>query len=981
MDGRFTDGDITALIPGLDVGLVAAVIVDVRQDDTPLVYVNPAFETLTGYPAATVLGQNCRFLQATDRDQPSRLALRRAVEARQPLTATIRNYRRDGSAFLNELTLTPLRDAADTVTHMLGFLTDVTATRRFEALLNRIPDPLLAFDREWVTTFANAAAAGTAGLAPIARVGQELLSTLPEAAGTLAFQAARRALETGVNQKVTTYSRRLNRDMETIAYPTEDGVAVLLRDVTAERQALLDLQASQERFQKIFQASPLAIIMTRLTDGKFVDANPAFLRLTGYDLEDLIGITSLELWANPADQAALLQMIREGRSIVDHHVTYRVRSGDISEATIAVVVVEIAGEPCIVTLLRDIRDERLAQRRLEASEQQARHSAEELQRTLNLSLDLITTIDAQGCFVRVNAASQRLLGYPPEALIGRAYLDFVHPDDRKRSIEGAATLQAVQELTTFQNRYVRRDGSVIWLDWTSVRLPDGLIYAIARDVTERRAVTEDLAFLAAIVRASTDAIIGLTLDGTVRSWNGGAELMYGYPAADMLGRKITEIVPPELLSEEQQLLARAARGEYTPAIETTRLSRTGIRIPVQLSIAPIFDSEGTVVGMSKIAQDISGRRESERQILQLNARLQRQLEHLTALREIEQAIASSLDLTVTLGVVLDNVRHQVMADAVTVLLLDPHQLTLNYAGTRGFVTASPQGHAVRLGEEVAGRVALTRQPVVLDDLRGIPMTLEWQGLLEREGLSAYAAVPLIARGRVLGVIEVLSHHPFDAGSGWLEILQTLAGQAAIAVDNAQLFLDLERGNFDLNLAYQETIEGWARALDLRDHETEGHSRRVTEQTVELCRALGVSSEHLVHVRRGALLHDIGKMGIADAILLKPGPLTDDEWVQMRRHPGYAVELLTPIQFLRPALDIPHHHHEKWDGSGYPAGLKGSAIPLTARAFAVVDVYDALTNDRPYRAAWPRERALAHLQAQAGTHFDPAVVQVFLTLLS
>ena len=177
----------------------------------------------------------------------------------------------------------------------------------------------------------------------------------------------------------------------------------------------------------------------------------------------------------------------------------------------------------------------------------------------------------------------------------------------------------------------------------------------------------------------------------------------------------------------------------------------------------------------------------------------------------------------------------------------------------------------------------------------------------------------------------------------------LAGQAAIAVDNAQLFAELERKNLELRLAYDETIEGWARALDLRDKETEGHSRRVTEMTVALCQQLGASPEQLVHVRRGALLHDIGKMGIRDAVLLKPGKLTDEEWVEMRKHPGYAVDLLSPIEFLRPALDIPQYHHEKWDGSGYPLGLSGEAIPLTARAFAVVDVYDALTSDRPYRA--------------------------------
>ncbi len=186
-------------------------------------------------------------------------------------------------------------------------------------------------------------------------------------------------------------------------------------------------------------------------------------------------------------------------------------------------------------------------------------------------------------------------------------------------------------------------------------------------------------------------------------------------------------------------------------------------------------------------------------------------------------------------------------------------------------------------------------------------------------------------------------------------------------------------NAELTGAYDATIEGWSRALDLRDKETEGHSRRVTEMTLRLARALGLPEEALVQARRGALLHDIGKMGVPDAILLKPGPLTDDEWEIMRRHPTLAYEMLSPIAFLRPALGIPYCHHEKWDGSGYPNGLVGEAIPLAARLFAVVDVWDALLSDRPYRPGWPVDRVRTHIQAGAGSHFDPQVVAAFLTL--
>ena len=177
--------------------------------------------------------------------------------------------------------------------------------------------------------------------------------------------------------------------------------------------------------------------------------------------------------------------------------------------------------------------------------------------------------------------------------------------------------------------------------------------------------------------------------------------------------------------------------------------------------------------------------------------------------------------------------------------------------------------------------------------------------------------------------------------------------------------------------YDAALEGLSRALDLRDHETEGHSVRVTELTVQVARAAGFSEEETLYARWGALLHDIGKMGVPDSILLKPGPLTPEEWEVMRRHPDIAHEMLLPVTFLRPALDIPHYHHEKWDGTGYPLGLKGEEIPVAARLFAVIDVWDALTSDRPYRAAWSRERALAHLHDLSGTHFDPRAVHAFL----
>jgi putative two-component system response regulator len=182
-------------------------------------------------------------------------------------------------------------------------------------------------------------------------------------------------------------------------------------------------------------------------------------------------------------------------------------------------------------------------------------------------------------------------------------------------------------------------------------------------------------------------------------------------------------------------------------------------------------------------------------------------------------------------------------------------------------------------------------------------------------------------------------------------------------------------------AYDSTLEGWAKALELREQETAGHSKRVVELTMKMARAFGVPEKDLIHFHRGAVLHDIGKMGVPDSILLKPGPLTEEEWVIMRRHPIYAFELLRDISYLVPSLDIPYYHHEKWDSSGYPCGLKGEEIPLSARIFAVIDVWDALLSDRPYRSALPLEQVIDFIQQESGRHFDPKVVKEFFKIIN
>jgi putative nucleotidyltransferase with HDIG domain len=364
----------------------------------------------------------------------------------------------------------------------------------------------------------------------------------------------------------------------------------------------------------------------------------------------------------------------------------------------------------------------------------------------------------------------------------------------------------------------------------------------------------------------------------------------------------------------------------------------------------------------------------------LNEQTERSLQRLTALHQIDTAISASLDLRITLNVLLDHVIMQLGADAADILLLAPYNETLEYAAGRGFRTKSIERTLVRLGRGQAGSAALSRQILTFPDLSTATPPLSRAALLMDENFVSHQVAPLVAKGQIKGVLEIFQRSPLLPDPEWLDFLETLSTQAAIAIDNAGLFERLQRSNLELSLAYDTTLEGWAHALELRDQDTEGHTQRVTELTLDLARLIGVSDANLLNIRRGALLHDIGKMGVPDSILLKPGALTPEEWEIMRRHPVYAYEMLSPIAYLRQSMDIPRYHHEKWDGTGYPFGLKGEQIPLSARIFAVVDVWDALSTDRPYRPAWDKDRALEYIRQESGQHFDPQVVKIFVEML-
>jgi HD-GYP domain-containing protein (c-di-GMP phosphodiesterase class II) len=375
-----------------------------------------------------------------------------------------------------------------------------------------------------------------------------------------------------------------------------------------------------------------------------------------------------------------------------------------------------------------------------------------------------------------------------------------------------------------------------------------------------------------------------------------------------------------------------------------------------------------------VQQELSEREHAEKQ-------LQLQLQRMNALRSIDISIVNTYMLDASLDVILEQVIAQLQVDAAAVLLLNSNHKTLNYRASSGFRTTKVEDKKFNIGEGFAGQVAEKQAILCIPNIFEMEASLDTYTMLQAEEFISYYGIPIVAKGDVKGVLEIYHRSALNPDQEWLDFMETLATEAAIVVDNISLFQELQQSNLELEIAYEKTLEGWARALELRDNQTIGHSRRVTDMTILLAKSLGVIGEDdLTNIRRGALLHDIGKMGVPDDLLLKSGPLTPKEFEQMAQHPIYAYEMLSAIPYLLPALDIPYYHHEKWDGTGYPLGLKGKQIPLSARIFAVIDVWDALISERPYRPAWSVEEATDYIKDQSNSHFDPQVVEAFLQMV-
>jgi len=795
-----------------------------------------------------------------------------------------------------------------------------------------------------------------------------------------------------------------------VTTPIMRGMA---RDVTERLRAEKALRQSEEQFRALFENSPIGIEVVDMK-GNLLTFNDAMLQPGGYSREDIQKIGNIAaLYYDPAQREEALAIFHKQGFLKDFPAQFKRRDGRPYDALLSLTPVRFKGQPCIQAIVEDVTERKESEEALAASEA-------ELRTLFAAMTDIVIVYDADGRYVKIAPTNPINLYRPPDDMLGKTVYDILPKEQADYNV--AKIGEAIQTGRVINGEYALQiDGKEKWFAVSASRLSENTAIWVAHDITNRKQAEEQIQrqveTLGALYDLSRtlsemedfDAILDVLTRRAVEATHVTFARVLLLENGDLVARSAfpVRVLDQDLQAGQREPLAahpfcqRVLEGN-DPLVLQLEGPEAGECAPFFLGIAQTLcvvplrarerplgllmlgearaaAREPFTADKMRLARSIGDQAASSLQRALLHEETQRRLRNIQALHDIDRAISGSLDLRLTLSIVLEQVASQLNVDAADVLLLDPHTQTLEYAAGRGFRSSAIQRTHLSLGEGHAGRAALERRTVSVNDLQSEIKDFVRTDLLAGEGFECYHGVPLIAKGQVKGVLEVYlrAHRTLDAER--LNFLETLAGQVAIAADNAKLFEGLQRSNTELYLAYDTTIEGWSAALDLRDKETEGHSQRVAEMTRQLARSLGIGEAELVHIRRGALLHDIGKMGVPDGILLKPDKLTDEEWKIMRQHPQFAFDMLSPIQYLRLTLDIPYSHHEKWDGSGYPRGLKGEQIPLAARIFAVVDVYDALTSDRPYRKAWTKKKTLDHIREQSGHHFDPKVVEAFLQM--
>ena len=836
-------------------------------------------------------------------------------------------------------------------------------------LLEQISDGFVALDKDWRYIYVNQKAAEMLQRKkPSDLIGKHIWTEYPEGVGQPFQLAYEKAMKEKTPIVIEDYYEPWGRWFENRIYPSVDILCILFTEITERKRVEEALRESEQKFSKIFYASPVPVSINRVSDGRYVEVNQSFLKRMGYKREEVIGHTALEIdaWLDPARRPEMLEILHGQGSLSEFEAKFRTKSGEVGIALLFREVIELAGEKHFIGTTLDITERKQVEEALLASGEQYRALFE----TAPVGIGVA---DQTGRLLAFNNAMLQPGGYTREEIQKIGSVQGLYYDQSQR-----AAVLALFEKQGFVKQYpiqfVRKDGTSYdtLLTLTPIRFEGKpCVQALVEDITDRKqaedALYESKQRFKSLSEAAFEGIMIHDM-GTIIDANQAFADLFGYSRPeDLIGLNGLQVLP--FTSESLELIKRNIGSSSTKPFDITIQGQDGslLHAETQGRDITIEGRKLRVVAM----RDISERKRAEEEIRQ-------RLGELQGLYETSNSISAEHDLNTLLGLIVENAKKLLNAASSGMYLCWPESEELELTvDTEPYI---PFGSRLHFGEGLAGRVAQTRRPLRVDDYS------TWEGrssLYEGTTLRAVLEVPMLYKGELIGVLTAdevgESTRKFTEADE--RLLSLFASQAAGAIHSARLRDDLQRSNIDLISAYDATIEGWSRAMDLRDKETEGHTLRVTEMTLDLVRAMNISKSELTHVRRGALLHDIGKLGVPDKILLNPDKLTDEEWKVMHDHPTYAYEMLSSITYLKSSLDIPYCHHEKWDGSGYPRGLKGEQIPLAARIFAIVDVWDAITSDRPYRPAWSKEKAMGYIQEQSGKHFDPEVVGAFLSMMA
>ncbi len=778
-------------------------------------------------------------------------------------------------------------------------------------------------------------------------------------------------------------------------------IANQLSQEIARKQAEATIAETQALLMAAIEQTPAGILIADIPDAKIRFASSTALNIRGISPSPLTGISyehHPQNWQTytpggdlySPEKTPLAKAVLNGATTQNEEVVIHREDGELRWVlTNASPVFNNNGDMIAgMVVFTDITDRKKSEEALQESERRISTLISNLPGMVYRCIK-----DNPFRMVFISEGCKQLTGYNAEDMLENGivtYSNLIHPDDRQRVLdELQQTLDDRQPYELFY-RILTAKAEIkwVWEKGQGIIGKDDQIVALEgfiTDVSERMKAEEALQESRQMLQSVLDTIPVRVFWKDKKSVYLGCNHIFARDAGlaspdEIVGKNDFELVWLDQ-AEQYRIDDRVVTASGLPKLNYEELQSTpdSKLIWRQTSKVPLRDTQGKVIGVLGTYEDITERKKAEEALRQSYEQTQMHLKRVTILHNIDKAITTHTDLRLMVDAILKNIIDLIGVDAVALLVPSLDGKTMDLAAHAGF----PEQLLDNFGDLIDQLLEDVKKPKKQASFFSNSQTVEsfeTNHIHLRSFFKSGAALPLLAKDQLKGILHIFSRQPIYFDSDWQNFLQALAMQTAIAIDNTEMFYKMEMTNLELSAAYEATIEGWSQALELRDKETKGHSERVTDLTLRIATTMGIPNEELIHIKRGVLLHDIGKMGIPDSILLKPGALTDDEWVVMRQHPLYAYQLLSPISYLHAAMNIPYCHHEKWDGSGYPRGLKEQEIPLAARIFAIVDVWDALCSSRPYRPAWTRKNALEYIQKEAGKHFDPAVAEAFFKVI-